>query len=139
MIKNNKTLAENSNIDNNKIITVILLSYFFKTLKLVVIIITVSYFVGIGWFILCELTYKGPDEAAIDENIGFYGQFELDKNSKTENLIIVFYYIFTTLATVGFGDFHPRSNVERLVAVCIFLFGVSIFSYIMNQFIEILI
>ena len=53
MIKNNKTLAENSNIDNNKIMTLILLSYFFKTFKLVVIIITVSYFVGIGWFILC--------------------------------------------------------------------------------------
>ena len=80
MIKNNKTLAENSNIDNNKIMTLILLSYFFKTFKLVVIIITVSYFVGIGWFILCQLTYKGFDETIIDENTGFYGYYELEKN-----------------------------------------------------------
>lgn len=48
------------------------------------------------------------------------------------------YYAFTTLSTVGFGDFHPRSNVERLLCAFILLTGVAIFSYIMGNFIDIL-
>ena len=49
------------------------------------------------------------------------------------------YYAFTTLSTVGFGDYHPRSDAERAVCAFILLVGVAIFSYIMGNFIEILI
>ena len=52
--------------------------------------------------------------------------------------MIVTYFTFTTLSTVGFGDFHPRSEVERIVATFILLIGVAIFSFIMGNFIEIL-
>lgn len=48
------------------------------------------------------------------------------------------YFSFTTLSTVGFGDFYPKSNGERLVVVVVMLFGVAIFSYIMGLFTEIL-
>ena len=48
------------------------------------------------------------------------------------------YYSFTSLSTVGFGDYHPRSNAERLVTSMILLLGVSIFSYILGNFVEIL-
>jgi hypothetical protein len=48
------------------------------------------------------------------------------------------YYAFTSLSTVGFGDFHPRSNVERVFVALMLLFGVAIFSYIMGNFIQIL-
>jgi len=53
--------------------------------------------------------------------------------------VIVTYYAFTTLSTVGFGDFHPRSDAERAICAVILLAGVAIFSYIMGNFIEILI
>lgn len=44
--------------------------------------------------------------------------------------------MFTTLTTVGFGDYTPRSSFERiLISICL-LFGVSIFSYIMGEFME---
>jgi hypothetical protein len=46
------------------------------------------------------------------------------------------YYSFTSLSTVGFGDFYPQNNSERIICTCILLFGVSIFSYIMGKFIE---
>lgn len=42
------------------------------------------------------------------------------------------------MSTVGFGDFHPRSNVERAVGAAIMFIGVSVFSYIMSVFSEIL-
>ena len=35
---------------------ILMISYFFKTFKLVIIILTVSYFIGIFWFIFCDLT-----------------------------------------------------------------------------------
>jgi len=47
-------------------------------------------------------------------------------------MIILMYFSFTSLTTVGFGDFNPRSNVERLFISFGLLFGVAIFSYIMG-------
>ena len=55
-----------------------------------------------------------------------------------EITILVTYYMFTSLSTVGFGDYHPRSNFERVYCAMILLFGVAIFSYIMGNFIDIL-
>lgn len=47
------------------------------------------------------------------------------------------YYAFTTLSTVGFGDYHPKSPMEHVLVSLIFIFGVAIFSYIMGIFITI--
>ena len=52
--------------------------------------------------------------------------------------MISIYFAFTTLSTVGFGDYHPITNFERLLCASIMLNGVLIFSYIMNQFIVIM-
>ena len=53
-------------------------------------------------------------------------------------MITVTYFAITSLSTVGFGDYHPRGDTERIATVLILLFGVAIFSYIMGIFIEIL-
>ena len=45
------------------------------------------------------------------------------------------YFAFTSLSTVGFGDFCPRGDVERILGSMLLLFGVAIFSYIMSKFI----
>ena len=52
--------------------------------------------------------------------------------------IAIIYFFFTSLSTVGFGDFHPRSNDERILGVFVLLFGVMIFSSMMGNFIEII-
>jgi len=46
------------------------------------------------------------------------------------------YYSFTSLSTVGFGDYYAQDNSERILVTFILLFGVAIFSYIMGKFIE---
>ncbi len=53
-------------------------------------------------------------------------------------VLTVIYFSFTSLSTVGFGDYHPISNSERLVTCFLLLFGVAIFSWIMGDFIQIL-
>lgn len=52
-------------------------------------------------------------------------------------MITTTYFAFTTLSTVGFGDYHPRSDKERLYCAFILLFGVAIFSLIMGKFTQI--
>jgi len=55
-----------------------------------------------------------------------------------QKLILLMYFAFTSLSTVGFGDFHPYSEYERMFCALILLLGVSIFSYIMGEINEIL-
>jgi hypothetical protein len=54
-------------------------------------------------------------------------------------LVALTYFAFTTLSTVGFGDFHPRSDLERFLTGFILLIGVACFSLIMGTFTEILV
>ena len=48
------------------------------------------------------------------------------------------YFKFTTLATIGFGDYHPLADEERLWTVFVFISGVSVISYLMGVFTEII-
>lgn len=69
----------------------------------------------------------------------FINYFELYNKEPSEITVIVTYFAFTSLSTVGFGDYHPRSDFERLCCSFILLFGVAIFSIIMGNFAEILV
>lgn len=53
--------------------------------------------------------------------------------------LTMMYWAFTTLSTVGFGDYYPKSNFERALLSFGFLTGVAIFSYMMSNFAEIII
>ena len=44
----------------------------------------------------------------------------------------------TTLSTIGYGDFLPKSMSEKIIIAFVMMFGVSVFSYIMGNFMEIL-
>jgi len=47
------------------------------------------------------------------------------------------YYALTTLATVGYGDFYPCSIAEKILGSIIQIFGVTFFSILMNNFIDV--
>jgi hypothetical protein len=55
-IVDNPELAENIYIDQNKIMNIIIISYLIKTIKLVILIFLVSYFLGICFYIFCDIT-----------------------------------------------------------------------------------
>lgn len=46
------------------------------------------------------------------------------------------YYAFTSLSTVGFGDFHPKNNFERIFCALVLLIGNAIFGFILGMFRE---
>ena len=55
-------------------------------------------------------------------------------SSDATGLIKTTYFSFTTFSTVGFGDFAPQTDSERIMCSFALLFGVAIFSYIMGEF-----
>ena len=135
LVSDDPYLANNIDIDNNNIMQILMISYMIRVVKLVIFIVLVSYFMGMFWYIYCQLTAV---DNPIDEDIGFIAYWEFDKKTNYEKGVIVTYWAFTTLSTVGFGDYYPRSNAERLLCAFILLFGVTIFSYIMGSYILIL-
>jgi hypothetical protein len=50
-----------------------------------------------------------------------------------KRILVNTYFAFTTLATVGFGDYYPVNEIERALFTIIFIGGVSMFSYIMGE------
>jgi len=80
-----------------------------------------------------ELEAEGSDDFyAPNFILAFY-----DGMTNMERAIAVTYFSFTSLSTVGFGDMHPRNDVERALTAFILLFGVCIFSILLGNFIEI--
>jgi hypothetical protein len=67
----------------------------------------------------------------------FISKFDMKNRDPVHRAIVSTYFAFTSLSTVGFGDYHPRSDMERLIGAFILMFGVAIFSYIMGIFINI--
>ena len=90
------------------------------------------------WLIYCEVTMQigidGNDFNEEQREDWFVTKFNIDKMTNAEQVIATSYFAFTTLATVGFGDLHARSDYERIFLAFIFLFGVLIFSIIMSNF-----
>lgn len=79
------------------------------------------------------------DQGITSETNTFIKNFMLDEvEDDMSKLAVSCYFALTTLSTVGYGDYYPVSNVERIVAVGIMLGGVAFFSYIMGNFIEII-
>jgi len=84
-------------------------------------------------FSLDEISEFAESDAA-----NFIIKYEMTTMTTYHKMVLLIYYASTSLSTVGFGDYYPVSNPERLFTVFILLFGVMIFSYIMGEFIEIL-
>lgn len=141
IIENDDYLANNTEVDNNNITTLMVIGYMMKIVRLVLIIMNISFFLGIFWWIICDLIRmikisSNPEYNTLDETVynieNFIDYNELDKNNSGFNTIILMYYAFTSLSTVGFGDYHPRADEERAICAIILLLGVAIFSYFMG-------
>jgi hypothetical protein len=142
IIEENHELANSIEIDNNKIEEILRVSYILKTMRLTMVLINISFLTGVFWLLLCEFIQDfvydvDPGDQDFDEDL-FMVTFGIEKKGHFQNIILVTYFAITSLATVGFGDYHPRGDAERVFTALILLFGVAIFSYIMGIFIEIL-
>jgi hypothetical protein len=104
-----------------------------KIFKLFLMIINVAYFTGVIWIIFCQVSFSMQMDPEAEY---FYDVYELHSKENFEIALISLYYSFTTLSTIGFGDFHPKDNKERIFCAIIMVGGVMVFSYIMGNFVD---
>ena len=63
----------------------------------------------------------------------------VDNLQNYRGVIIQIYFMMTSLSTVGFGDYYPVNDFERIVGSIILLNGVAVFSYIMMKLADMII
>ena len=150
-------MANDPSVDNNKMAYIMFVSHLLKTLKLIFIILNISYFVGLGWLTMCRIIESSKENVSLqfdisehrllfgggerddhvdDDDSIFIGKFKLSLMSQNNQALAAMYFAFTSLSTVGFGDFYPVSDVERIIGAMVLMFGVAIFLFIMGKFIE---
>ncbi|MDR3548149.1 MAG: ion channel [Candidatus Pacebacteria bacterium] len=108
------------------------LNYVYKIVRLLLIALIITYFLGLAAYIISS--QANPAHTAKT----FINQSNFADCNRAEIVIRCMYFILATLTTVGFGDFVPYTNLERLFIIVVELFGVAFYSYIMGNFVEII-
>jgi hypothetical protein len=76
--------------------------YVYKIIRLIIIAITLTYFLGCAWYYITSKNFFGDSI----ENT-FFGVYELEKFALSRRLVMCCYFALTTLSTVGYGDLVP--------------------------------
>lgn len=145
-VQNNPDIDNDLMNDYNSFYILLIINYSLQTLKLLIMIFNTSYFTGIIWVMFCDFLeminqkrgdhiVHDPSDLAYEEDVSFLSHYKFYEDSHFKQMIKGQYYAFTSLSTVGFGDFHPKANYERIFCSIILLFGVMIFSYCIGVFI----
>jgi hypothetical protein len=74
---------------------------------------------------------EAKKDAWLADNPNFLHSFRSYTGIK--KMLANMYFAFTTLSTIGLGDYYPQSNNERLFGSFLLLFGVALFSFIMGE------
>jgi hypothetical protein len=62
----------------------------------------------------------------------------LDSNTNYQIYTAAFYFIVTTMATVGYGDISGKNTLERIICILIMIIGVVTFSIVSGQILAII-
>ena len=57
MIKNDERIGEEMNADINKISTLLVINFVIRIGKIALVILTICYFLGLGWYIFSDIVY----------------------------------------------------------------------------------
>lgn len=119
----------------------LLIKFSLTLIEEILVVINLSFIIGMIWKIMCsavedfildvdflDVGHDHPDH--------FLNTFGIIEMSPLHMAISLMYFSFTSLSTVGFGDYYPVSNIERVVGSIILLFGVACFSYIMGELVN---
>jgi len=129
IVKKSRKRAYSQVEDSAKLSQILLASKMLKVLQLILIIFSMSYFTGVLWFIKCFYGHEHHHD-----EFSMVAEFDLDVIPIKDAAIALTYYMFTSLSTVGLGDYHPITSSERVIVAFMLLFGVMITSFTMENF-----
>ena len=64
--------------------------------------------------------------------------YNLYSMTQYEAFIRLFYFVFTTMTTIGLGDYRPYGTWERLFTTFMLIFGVMLLTTVMGNLIDLL-
>ncbi|KAL4459424.1 hypothetical protein ABPG74_018037 [Tetrahymena malaccensis] len=102
--------------------------YIYRIFRFILIGFSIAFFLACAWYIYCT---------SIWSNYEFENQY-FQHTNVLKKVILCYYFILSTLATVGYGDLVPITTQDRIIAIIIMICGVGFFSYIINNFNDIM-
>lgn len=102
---------------------------FLLILKLIVL----SYVFGMIWCIV--LRFKKDLGSSNNDEENFFDMFGVDiytESSKFDSMITFVYFSFTTISTVGFGDYYPANSFERLSMCSVLIYLIASQSFVLQ-------
>ena len=121
-------------IDRIHLARQVIIVYLFKIVRILLSILLLAFVLGSVWYIYSSVVWDYKDEllkSFQDDDI-FIDAYGLANKHAASNGLAVTYFAFTTLSSVGFGDFYPRNSLERLCMIVIFLYSLTVFSAILG-------
>lgn len=107
----------------------------FKIWNLILITLTIIYFIGCTWFIISDNLNSDYNNEAMNTYVTYFGLESMPYDF--DRFITSCYFAITTLAVIGYGDLYAKTNIEKIFDMFIMIFGVAFFAYIMGNFISI--
>lgn len=110
-------------------------SFIFKILasivKLVISIIFIIYFLGCFWYWFQKKVQDKKYSSGINwDNSNFEEYASLGSDDYKDIALKSSYFMLTTIATIGYGDYLPRNVYEMACISLVMLFGVTLFAFI---------
>ena len=104
--------------------------YFISLFQILAALIFTTYVLGAFFFWWAEITEDG----LAPQNKHFIDLFPITNPSPLQEMLRSWYFLTTTLSTVGYGDYYATNMPEKVLLIIILLIGISQFSLIVGQF-----
>ena len=125
---------DEKNNASQRLMAIFNVRYFFKIIRLMIMASILSYVLGCIWYLICLFVFKKRFNIGYPKTKTFYTEYKLYNKSPIKKLMLCCYFVLTGLTTVGYGDYYPSNEYEKMFGIIIMFLGVAIFSYVMSEF-----
>lgn len=94
----------------------------FRILMFLVVVLFINHILACLWIFAASLS----DQNWINARLGA----DVEEQSKADLYLMSFYFVTTTVTTVGYGDINPSNGIERIFSIIMLFVGVMWFATI---------
>lgn len=88
-------------------------------------ILIIIHLVSCLWYYIATINASDPDT--------WISRYRVNQLPVLEQYLLSLYWVSTTLTTVGYGEFVPYTNLEKVLTILLMGFGVGFYSYVIGN------